>query len=382
MSIWQAVTWDVARAGGFTAYVLLTLAVAIGLALTAQLQSPSRWPRIINNDLHNFLTLLALVFTGVHVLAVLVDPFTHFGWNEVFIPFVSHYRSMWMALGIIALYLGIAIGISTWVRPLIGYTWWRRLHVLTLGIYALVTVHGIATGSDTQTWWGLGIYTASVALVGGLLCRRLLVPVNERGRPHPVIATLVGLAVLVGMICTAAGPLRPGWNAFANGISSMTNLSEVIASSTSPSSTSSDPFAAPFTAALQGTIAQSGPDANGAETLRVNTTLSNGAQGVLTIVLQARQDSFDGGERGLSITSSQVTLGKDATASLYQGHLTALRGDDYRWRMIGLLAKDGTTAVQVGIQIEMQVDASGQVTGEIQGAPVQGSPTFPGAQQV
>ena len=382
MNIWQAVTWDVARAGGFTAYVLLTLAVAIGLALTAQLQSPSRWPRILNNELHNFLTLLALVFTGVHVLAVLVDPFTHFGWNEVFIPFVSHYRSMWMALGIIALYLGIAIGISTWVRPLIGYTWWRRLHVLTLGIYALVTVHGIATGSDTQTWWGLGIYTASVALVGGLLCRRLLVPVNERGRPHPVIATLVGLAVLVGMICTAAGPLRPGWNAFANGISSGTNLSEVIAPSTSSSSTSSDPFAAPFTAALQGTMAQSGPDANGAETLRVNTTLSNGAQGVLTIVLQARQDSFDDGERGLSITSSQVTLGKDATASLYQGHLTALQGDDYRWRMIGLLAKDGTTAVQVGIRIEMQVDTSGQVTGEIQGAPVQGSPAFPGAQQV
>jgi hypothetical protein len=218
--------------------------------------------------------------------------------------------------------------------------------------------------------------------VGGLLCRRLLVPVNERGRPHPVIATLVGLAVLVGMICTAAGPLRPGWNALANGISSGTNLSEAIAPSTSPSSTSSDPFAAPFTAALQGTIAQSGPDANGAETLRVNTTLSNGAQGVLTIVLQATQDSFDDGERGLSITSSQVTLGKDATASLYQGHLIALHGDDYRWRMRGLLAKDGTTAVQVGIRIEMQVDASGQVTGEIQGTPVQGSPSFPGAQQV
>jgi hypothetical protein len=51
----------------------------------------------------------------LHV-AVPVDPFTNFGWDEVFIPFVSHYRPLWMAFGIIALYIGIAIGISTWLH--------------------------------------------------------------------------------------------------------------------------------------------------------------------------------------------------------------------------------------------------------------------------
>jgi predicted ferric reductase len=178
-SIWQTVTWDVARAGGFTAYVLLTLAVVAGLALSTKLQSPSRWPRLLNSELHNFLTLLSTIFVGVHVLAVWVDPFTHFGWNEVFIPFVSQYRAVWMALGIVALYLGIAIGVSTWLRPRIGYTWWRRLHVLTIGIYALVTLHGIGTGSDTQTWWGLGIYLVSIVLVGALLWQRLVTSKNK-----------------------------------------------------------------------------------------------------------------------------------------------------------------------------------------------------------
>src|SRR5260370_7267609 len=85
-----------------------------------------------------------------------------------------------MALGIVGLYLGIAIGISTWLRPRIGYTWWRRLHVLTLGIFALATLHGIGTGSDTQTWWGLGIYLGSLVLVGSLLCRRVLSPTGKR----------------------------------------------------------------------------------------------------------------------------------------------------------------------------------------------------------
>ena len=173
-TIWETVTWDIARAGGFTAYVLLTLAVVVGLALSTQLQSPSRWPRLLNSELHNFLTLLSTIFLVVHVLAVWIDPFTHFGWNEIFIPLASHYRPVWMAFGIVGLYLGIAIGISTWLRSLIGYKWWRRLHVLTLGIYIIVTIHGIGTGSDTQTSWALGIYLVSIALVGSLLCRRLL----------------------------------------------------------------------------------------------------------------------------------------------------------------------------------------------------------------
>jgi len=172
-SIWEAVTWNVARAGGFTSYILLSLAVAVGLALSTQLQSPSRWPRLLNSELHNFLTLLSAIFIVVHVLAVWIDPFTRFGWNEVFIPFVSTYRTAWMALGIVALYLGIAIGISTWLRPHIGYKWWQRLHILTIGIYVIATVHGIGTGSDTQTWWGLGIYAASILLVGLLLWRRV-----------------------------------------------------------------------------------------------------------------------------------------------------------------------------------------------------------------
>ncbi|HKV57455.1 MAG TPA: ferric reductase-like transmembrane domain-containing protein [Ktedonobacteraceae bacterium] len=179
-TIWESVTWDVARAGGFTAYVLLTLAVVVGLALSTQLQSPRRWPRLINSELHNFLTLLSTIFLGVHVLAVIVDPFTHFGLNEILIPLASHYRPEWTALGIVGLYLGIAIGISTLLRKHIGYKWWRRLHVLTLGIFALATIHGIGTGSDTQTPWALGIYLVSIALVGVLLCKRIFFSKTKR----------------------------------------------------------------------------------------------------------------------------------------------------------------------------------------------------------
>jgi predicted ferric reductase len=184
-TIWQSVTWDIARAGGFTAYILLTLAVIVGLALSTQIQSPSRWPRLLNSELHNFLTLISTIFLVVHVLATWVDPFTRFGWNEILIPLTSHYRPEWMAFGIVALYLGIAIGISTWLRPHIGYKLWRQLHVLTLGVFALATIHGIGTGSDTQTPWALGIYLISSILVGSLLCRRLFF---SKGKSKPTRA--------------------------------------------------------------------------------------------------------------------------------------------------------------------------------------------------
>ncbi len=184
-TIWQSITWDIARAGGFTAYILLTLAVIVGLALSTQIQSPSRWPRLLNRELHNFLTLLSTIFLGVHILATWIDPFTKFSWNEILIPLASHYRPEWMAFGIVALYLGIAIGISTWIRPLIGYKVWRKLHVLTLGVFALATIHGLGTGSDTQTQWAMGIYLVSTVLVGLLLCRRLYLA-RQKGKVHPV----------------------------------------------------------------------------------------------------------------------------------------------------------------------------------------------------
>ncbi|HEY4032448.1 MAG TPA: ferric reductase-like transmembrane domain-containing protein [Ktedonobacteraceae bacterium] len=215
MSIWETVTWDVARAGGFTAFALLTLSVAIGLALTLQWQSP-RWPRIINSQLHNFITLLALIFTSVHILAVWVDPFTSFGWDEVFIPFVSSYRPLWMAFGIIAFYIGIVIGISTWLRPYIGYKWWRRLHVLTLLVYVFVAVHGITAGSDTATWWGIGIYSFSMILIGILLWNRLMKPVNAKSRAHPILAIAVVVAIELGAFLAIIGPLQPGWSTVAN----------------------------------------------------------------------------------------------------------------------------------------------------------------------
>jgi predicted ferric reductase len=212
--LWQQVTWDVARASGMVAYILLTLSVAVGLALSMRWQR-LRWPRLFTNEMHRYLTLLSLVFIAVHVLAISVDPYIRFGWRDILVPFAASYRPVWVAAGIVGLYLMLAIWISTQLRARIGYAWWRRLHTLTFLVFVLSAIHGLATGTDTRQPWALEIYAGSVLLVAALLINRLLTPIGARGRPHIRLAALVVLMVVGGTLWVVTGPAHAGWSAIA-----------------------------------------------------------------------------------------------------------------------------------------------------------------------
>jgi hypothetical protein len=335
MSTWQTVAWTVARAGGLTAYVLLTLAVALGLALSLRWQA-DRWPRLITNDLHRFLTLLSLAFVAVHGLAVWLDPFMRFGWTEVLVPLMSHYRPLWMALGIVAGYLALAVWLSTELRPRIGYAWWRRLHGLAFAVYALATVHGLATGSDTRTPWGLGLYAGSALLVGSLLGVRLLTPVGTHGRTYPNLAGLVALLLVGGVLWTATGPAQPGWNAIAN--NEQGSGARGVQAATGQ--TTGSAFAVPFTANVQGTLSQSQPDATGSVALRVDTTLSGGAAGAFQVLLQG-QPANDG---SVAVTAGRVTLAGPGGSPRYQGALQGLQSDGAGARLHAVLLGPGGRA--------------------------------------
>jgi predicted ferric reductase len=206
MTDWNQVTWTVARAGGMTAYSLVTASVVLGLALSMRWQRPN-WPRLITNELHSFVTLLSLVFVAVHVGAVWIDPYLQLSWNEVFVPFASHYRPQWTALGIVAFYLLLAVRIGTQIRPWIGQAWWRRLHGLAFAVFAFSTIHGMAAGSDARTPWAIAMYCTALLLVGGLLQVRLLTPIGTRGRTYPNLAVGALIFTLGCIVWTLGAPL-------------------------------------------------------------------------------------------------------------------------------------------------------------------------------
>src|SRR3954453_10882605 len=99
--------WYVARAGGIVAWALSALAVIGGLQLSTRLvrRAPPAWML----DVHRFLGALAVAFLGVHVLGLAADRFIGFGPIDFLVPFASTYKPAAVALGVIAMYLLVAV---------------------------------------------------------------------------------------------------------------------------------------------------------------------------------------------------------------------------------------------------------------------------------
>jgi len=175
------VIWYSARASGYTALVMLTLSMVMGLVLSLRLHSP-RWPRFVTTELHRFVTLTALVFVGLHTVAVYVDPYMRFSAAAVLVPFHSPYRPLGMALGITASWLLLAVWISSQLQRRIGWRSWRRLHYGAFAVYALAVVHTIVLGEDTTSAWGRWLVIGSVLVVTCLAAARAL---DRRLAPVP-----------------------------------------------------------------------------------------------------------------------------------------------------------------------------------------------------
>jgi hypothetical protein len=345
MLSWSTVTWDVARTGGFVAYALVAMSICLGLVLSLRWRSSS-WPRWATTDLHRYVTLLAIVFTAIHTLAIWLDPFMRFAPSEILVPLVSHYRAVWVAFGIVSAYLLIAIWLSERVQKRIGYAWWRRMHYLTFLIYGMATIHGIATGSDTKAGWAVFIYLGSSALVGSLLAIRLLYP-GEHMKPHPRIAIGVAMVFAVVVFWTSTGPLRPGWSLAAN--NGNASGASGVRSAQNPS------LSLPFTSSMTGQMSL--PAQGGEETAVLRATLNGQVTGSLRITLQGQTD-LNG---NLVVDSTQLVL-RTSTGIGCSGSLSDVQSGDW----LGQCSDSGGN--QVALEIQLSEDSSGQVTGTLNGS--------------
>src|ERR1700736_2370615 len=113
------ILWYTTRAAGVVSLVLLTAVVLLGLTAAIRWQSAG-WPRFLTIGFHRNLALMTLVFLAIHIVTAVVDPFTSLGWNAALIPFSSHYRTLWLGLGAVGLYLLVAILVTRLLPPLVG----------------------------------------------------------------------------------------------------------------------------------------------------------------------------------------------------------------------------------------------------------------------
>jgi predicted ferric reductase len=183
--------WYVARAAGLAAYLVLFVNVCLGLAVHTRTLDRllARWQSF---DLHQFTAFLALVLLGLHLAGLLLDRFIGFTLPQLFIPFTSPYRPLQTALGIVALYMLVAITASFSVRRSIGVRAWRALHFTTYGAYFLALFHGLLAGTDASQFWAQALYETTGATVLLLTLWRFRTRAAVASAPHPRLASGAG----------------------------------------------------------------------------------------------------------------------------------------------------------------------------------------------
>ena len=144
--------WITSRAAGGAALILASVAVAVGLMMSAK--RPNGNKRDLR-AIHEALSLTTLAMVAVHGLSLLGDSYLNPGLAGITIPFVGSYRSLWTGLGIVAGYGLAALGLTYYMRDRIGAARWRKLHRLTALFWVLAIVHTIGAGSDAAQLWFL-----------------------------------------------------------------------------------------------------------------------------------------------------------------------------------------------------------------------------------
>lgn len=160
--------WLASRASGLVALGLITVSVAIGLMMAGRImRKPGRAKTMV--ALHEQTALAGLVAIAIHGVTLLGDAYLHPGIAGIAIPGAIDYRPLWVGLGIAGGYLAATLGLSFYVRRSIGPRLWRRLHRLTIFVYALSVAHTIGAGTDASTpllrWWLLITAPAILALL-------------------------------------------------------------------------------------------------------------------------------------------------------------------------------------------------------------------------
>src|ERR1700738_4915128 len=142
--------WYVARASGLVAWALLAGSVVWGLLMSSKVMR-GRVKGSWLLDLHRWLGGLALVFTGVHVGAIMADTYVHFGLASVLVPLAAHWHPVAVAWGVASLYLLAAVGLTSLLRRHLKHRLWRRVHFLSFPLFVASTIHGLSAGTDGCT---------------------------------------------------------------------------------------------------------------------------------------------------------------------------------------------------------------------------------------
>jgi sulfoxide reductase heme-binding subunit YedZ len=164
--------WYLARSSGIVAWLMLTAAVIWGIVLSTKAFPEHRRPAWLL-DLHRWLGGLTLAFLAIHLGALVADNYLQFDLADLTIPFASEWEPGAVALGVIALWLLVAIELTSLAKRRLPKRVWRGIHLTSYAVFWLTSIHAALAGTDRTLWLYQVTAVASIAAVAWSLMYRL-----------------------------------------------------------------------------------------------------------------------------------------------------------------------------------------------------------------
>jgi methionine sulfoxide reductase heme-binding subunit len=309
--------WFASRGTGVVCLLLLTASVLLGVITTVRFET-RQWPRFVIEGLHRNISLLILVFIGIHVATTVLDGYVRIGFIDAVVPFRSPYRTFWLGLGAVALDLLLALAITSVVRARLGYRVWRAVHWLAYACWPIALVHGLGTGSDARQGWMVALDVLALALVCAAVCWRLAVTWQpDLPGQWGAVAAVIVVPVAVGL-WAFAGPLQPGWARSKH------------PATTGASAAVSEPERAGFVAtSVAGTRAAQTSGSSSTETVSIRAAVAGPLGLQLDLELTGR--ALD---QGVDLTVGRLTLGPPGDPGRWTGRVVRLTGGHVEARVV------------------------------------------------
>jgi methionine sulfoxide reductase heme-binding subunit len=168
----STVLWYTTRATGLMALILLTLTMVTGIVTTTRARARN-WPGFAQQEMHRRLSMIAVVFLGIHVLTSVLDTYVSIGWAAIVVPFTSSYGRFWVGVGAVSLDLMIAVFATSLLRARMRPGTWRAIHWLAYLSWPVALAHTFGMGTDARESWVIVLGIACVAAVAAALLWRL-----------------------------------------------------------------------------------------------------------------------------------------------------------------------------------------------------------------
>ena len=180
--------WYLSRASGFISFTILWISMALGLGITNKMAR--LWPGAPSAfAVHQYTSMLGLAFAAYHGLVLMGDHFTDFSLPKLLTPFSIAYETVWVGLGQVSFYIWLIVVLSFYVRQKIGQKAWRVIHYANFAIFVMGFLHGIRTGTDSQSSWVVGYFWVSGLSLLMLLAYRIY-ETSLKGRVKLALPTL------------------------------------------------------------------------------------------------------------------------------------------------------------------------------------------------